>query len=274
MTIPRISAIVVSYQTGFRLKECLYALAADPDISEVIIVDNGNPQRMQDWVQAFAAKRPSINLLSGHGNIGFGAGVNLGVSEAAGPHLLVINPDAVLRWKSLPGMQAAASELTAPWIIGGRIFDLKGREQVGPRRRELTLRRAVTSFIGWNTWTLEDQPMPLEPVSMEVISGAFFLTSKESLSMLDGFDEGYFLHVEDVDLCWRCWKAGGKVVYDPNAGALHYGSTSDAPSRFVAMHKADSLKRYFRKTAGGPFKRFAASLLSPLMRLGLYLRSR
>lgn len=269
-----VSAIVVTYHTGPRLKECLYALSADPDISETVIVNNGNPVEMEDWLQSFCERHPQSRFLTEHGNIGFGAGVNHGIAAAAGDHILVINPDAVLRRGSVASLQKAASNRAEPWIVGGKIFDLFGVETRGPRRRELTLWRAVTSMLGWNTWTLEKTPPPTKAIEMPVISGAFFLTSKASMARLDGFDEGYFLHVEDVDLCRRCREAGGIVLYDPKAGALHYGSTSDAPSREVAAHKADSLARYFRKFAAGPFEKLSVALAMPIMRIALWLSGR
>lgn len=270
----KVSAVVVTYHTGPRLKECLYALSADPDISETVIVDNGNPGDMQDWLTAFCATRPQSKLVAGHGNIGFGAGVNRGVAVAAAEQILVINPDAVLRRGSVAALQKAADGQAEPWIVGGKIFDLFGVEARGPRRRELTLWRAITSMLGWNTWTLEKTKPPRQAIEMPVISGAFFLTSKTGLARLDGFDEGYFLHVEDVDLCRRCREAGGIVVYDPNAAALHYGSTSDAPTEEVTSHKADSLARYFRKFAVGPFEKFIVAITLPIMRLALRVSGR
>ncbi|MEO1323420.1 MAG: glycosyltransferase family 2 protein [Pseudomonadota bacterium] len=274
MTAPTVSAVVVSYHTGPRLKECLYALAGDPAIAEIILVDNGNPESMQTWLSAFAGSRDTVRFVSGHGNIGFGAGVNLGVASAKGQQVLVINPDAVLRRGSVDSLQKVASTLDTPWIVGGRVFDLYGREERGPRRQELTLWRATTSILGWNTWTLETTPVPSAAVDMPVISGAFFLTSKVSMERLDGFDERYFLHVEDVDLCRRCRELGGRVMYDPNAGALHYGSTSNAPSALVAKHKADSLERYFKTYARGVGSKIMVALAMPFMRLAMRISAR
>ena len=240
----RVSAIVVTYHTGPRLKECLYALNADPDISETIIVDNGNPPETSAWLNSFCEPRDGFHLITGHGNIGFGAGINLGAQAASGEDILVI------------------------------IFDIDGSETRGPRRRERTLWRAATSMLGWNTWTLEHTPPPEQAVEMPVISGAFFLISKESFIQLEGFDEAYFLHVEDVDLCRRCREAGGTVMYDPNAAALHYGSTSDVPSRAVANHKADSLALYFKKFSRGPLEKLIVGLAVPVMRFGMRLSGR
>ncbi|MFN3213416.1 MAG: glycosyltransferase family 2 protein [Henriciella sp.] len=269
-----VSVIVVTYKTGVRLKECLYALSADPDVGDVVIVDNGNPPDMLDWLRAFEAKCDTVSLITGHGNIGFGAGVNLGVKTTAQEQILVINPDAVIRRGSVPSMQSVAAVLPTPWIVGGKIFDLWGHETRGARRRELTLWRAAASLAGMNTWTLEQTPPPEHAVEMPVISGAFFLTSKASLAVLDGFDEAYFLHVEDVDLCRRCREAGGTVMYDPNAGALHFGSTSDASSKTVAKHKADSLVTYFRKFARSPLEKMLVAIAMPVMRIGMRLSGR
>jgi hypothetical protein len=269
-----VAAIVVTYKTGARLKECLYALSADPDVSDVIIIDNGNPPDMIEWLRAFETKHNTVSLISGHGNIGFGAGVNLGVQAARQEQILVINPDAVVRRGSIPSMQSVAADLPTPWIVGGKIFDLWGRETRGARRRELTLWRAATSMVGLNTWTLEQTLPPNSAVKMPVISGAFFLTSKTSLAVLDGFDETYFLHVEDVDLCRRCREAGGAVIYNPNAGALHFGSTSDAPSETVANHKADSLAIYFKKFARSPLEKMLMAIAMPVMRIGMRLSGR
>lgn len=274
MSRPTVSAIVVTFHTGPRLKECLYGLVSDPEIDEVIIVDNGNPDAMTAWVTGFANTRDRVHLVSGQGNIGFAAAVNLGADAAAGPHLLILNPDAVLRRNSVASMQAIADTCPAPWIVGGKIYDLYGREERGARRRQLTLWRAITSFAGWNTWTLEATPAPDGPIEMPVISGAFFLTSKDSWAALAGFDDAYFLHVEDVDLCRRCLEQGGRVIYDPRAGALHYGSTSDAPNQIVQAHKVDGLAHYFRKFARGPIEKTLVAILMPLMRLALTLRPR
>lgn len=271
---PGVSAIVVTYHTGPRLKECLYALLGDPEVDEIIIVDNGNPGPVRTWLQAFEQKHPAITLLSPPGNLGFGKAVNVGAASATQGQFLVINPDAVLRQRSICHLQDAATDLVTPWIIGGRIFDETGREERGPRRRQLTIWRAITTYLGWNTWTLETTPPPSGPIDMPVISGAFFLTDRASFDQLGGFDERYFLHVEDVDLCERCRKLGGRVIYDPRAGALHYGATSDVPSKVVARHKGDSLRLYLRTHARNPVERFVAWMVMPLIRAASMFKAR
>ena len=263
-----VTAIVVSYRTGPRLHECLYALRSDPDISEIILVDNGNPPDAEAWIDGFMARTDKARLIRSGTNPGFGTAVNLGAASALGEVLLVINPDAVIRRGSVGPLFAAGQGQPEPVLVGGKIFDTGGREERGCRRNTLTLRRA----LGLGKWTLEDQPAPTGPIPVGAVSGAFFLMGRKAFRKLGGFDEAYFLHVEDVDLCRRVVEAGGSVVYQPLAGALHYGSTSKVPSGVVQDHKAKSLARYFRKFAKGPFEQVLVMLVTPLIGLVLRLR--
>jgi GT2 family glycosyltransferase len=264
---PQISALVVSYRTGPRLAECLYALRGDPGISEIVIADNGNPPDAEAWLDRFAAASPKAKLVR-LPNPGFGAGVNAAARIATGDFFLVINPDCVLKRGAAGLLAQALAGKPDVSIAGGRIFDLRGREERGARRNTLTLARA----LGIGRWTLEQDPLPASPVRVGAVSGAFFLMRRDGYEKLGGFDEGYFLHVEDVDLCRRAWEAGGEVIFVPAAGALHYGSTSDAPSAFVTGHKAKSLARYFRKFAKGPLERLAVEAAVPFIGLALKLR--
>lgn len=268
MGLPKVSAIVVSYHTGPRLHECLYALLSDPDVSEIIVVDNGNQAREAAWLDQFTEDHSKVIVLRDGENSGFGAGVNIGALRATSDLLLVINPDAVMRRGSIGPLVAAMDGQPSPCVVGGKIFDIGGREERGGRRNTLTLAAA----LGLTKWTLEDEALPSGPIPVGAISGAFFAVSRADFDALGGFDEGYFLHVEDVDFCRRAIEAGGSVIFQPLAGALHYGSTSDAPSATVSAHKAYSLKRYFRKFAKGPFEKCIVACVSPLIGLALRLR--
>ncbi|WP_018149035.1 glycosyltransferase [Henriciella marina] len=268
------TAIVVSYHTGPRLKECLYALDSDPAVRSIRIVDNGNPPEMRSWLEGFSEKRADVHVLDAGGNVGFGAAVNFGAAGVADGHLLVINPDAVLKRGSVEAMIDALAGQPSPCIVGGKVFDLAGLEVRGPRRRKLTLLRALTTFSGWNTWTLEGTPPPDGPRPMGAVSGALMLATVQDFRSLGGFDEEFFMHVEDVDICRRASEAGGQTVYTPLASALHYGATSEAPAKRVAGYKADSLIYYFNKHASGPVERAVIGVIAPLLRAAIVGRAR
>ncbi|ABI77671.1 glycosyl transferase, group 2 family protein [Hyphomonas neptunium ATCC 15444] len=263
-----VAALVVSYHTGPRLTECLYALKSDPAISEIIIADNGNPAEVQAWLDTFVTTSAGKVKLIRLENPGFGAAVNRAALETGASILLVINPDCVIRRGSVQQLAEALEGTAGPAIVGGRIFGVDGKEQRGARRNTLTLPVA----LGLSRWTLETLPAPQGSVRVGAISGAFFMMRRADFQMLGGFDERYFLHVEDVDLCRRAIEAGGAVIYQPLAGALHYTSTSDVPSATVQAHKAQSLARYFRKFAKGPLERAFVELCVPFIALALKLR--
>jgi hypothetical protein len=89
--------------------------------------------------------------------------------------------------------------------------------------------------------------------------------SHADFDAIGGFDEGYFLHVEDIDLCWRARRAGGSVVFQPRAVVLHEGSTAQALRIKVEFHKARSLIRYFLKRADNPGRVLVALAISPVI---------
>src|SRR5205085_2560512 len=123
-----------------------------------------------------------------------------------------------------------------------------GREQRGGRRDMITPWRAIVSAFGLGRWERisplfrdlhrEGDPIPSGPLRVGAVSGAAMLLPRASFATLNGFDEKYFLHVEDVDLCRRAAEAGGETLFVPQARAMHYRSTSETTSLNVERAKA------------------------------------
>jgi len=269
---------VVSYRTGPVLMDCLLALEADPDVSQIVAVDNGNPPETLARMREQALRSTKLKLVGEGLNVGFAAGVNVGARAATGTRLLILNPDAILRRGSVAALEAARAGVAEPIVVGGRIFGLDGVEQRGGRRRRLTLGTAAGTFLGLSRLGLpglnrDGEPEPVEPVAVNAVSGALMYLSREAFEALGGFDAGYFLHVEDLDLCRRAETMGGSVIYTPHAGALHHGATSAAPGMTVERHKAAGLKRYFSKFAASPGERVLARALAPVMTAALLARA-
>ncbi|MEM9738228.1 MAG: glycosyltransferase family 2 protein [Pseudomonadota bacterium] len=270
MTWRAVTAIVVSYHTGRRLRDCLYALKSDPEVDGIVVINNGNPAPDTEWLDQTVAQWDTVEAVMKRENIGFGPACNLGASLARGDFLVFVNPDAMVRRGSVFALQSACKGQPSPCQVGGKIFGADGIEQRGARRRELTW----ASALGLRRWTLEHTPAPSAPTAMDVVSGAFFAMPKSDFNAIGGFDETYFLHVEDIDLSRTVRAQGGSVLYQPLAAALHDGATSDADSRTVARHKADSLTYYFRKWARTPSDRALNFLLLPLLRWRIIHRAR
>lgn len=266
-----VSAIVVTFYSGPALKECLNALRSDPEVSEIVVVNNGTTTEDLDWVRSVSQTPGNdTRIVTGHGNVGFSAGVNLGVEHSRCDKLLVINPDAVLHADSITELELARQMGKSPCLVGGKLIYPDGSEVRGARREALTPWRVFVSFSGlsklesrfkvFRSMHRDHDPEPESAVPMPVVSGACCYISRTDFDSINGFDEGYFLHVEDIDICRRVAEAGGEVMYAPKAVALHYGSTSKASVFFVEWNKAKGLARYFSVNAKSDLTRGVAKL--------------
>ena len=205
-----------------------------------------------------AAADGRMQVLRGHGNVGFARGANRGAAAARGRLLVFLNPDAFLEPGCIAALEAALDPACRPCLVGARVMNPDGSEQRGGRRGEVTPLSTVLSLSGLagrigvlSRFEIhhEAEATPDGPVAVPTVSGACFSMTATDFASVDGFDEGYFLHVEDIDLCWRVRRAGGKVVFQPLAQVTHLGSTSRKAALFVEVNKGLGLARYFRKRA-------------------------
>ncbi len=213
-------------------------------------------------------------LLAGHGNIGFARGANLGAAKAKGDILVFLNPDAFLQPGCIAELVREVEAHATPCLVGGRVLNADRTEQRGGRRGEITPMSALLSLStlsklipGWRQYEVhwEGDARPDAAVAVPTISGACFCMRRDDFEGLKGFDEKYFLHVEDVDLCWRVRQAGGEVLFHPKAEVIHLGHTSQTSPLAVEFHKGVGLARYFRKRAVGVSEWLLACLLSPVI---------
>lgn len=258
-------AIIVSYRTGPALKQCLAAVLAADGLDQIIVADNGNDAADEAILDAAAKGDARLSVVRGQGNVGFGAACNLAARQAAAEALVFVNPDVILMPDAVLRLLTTLNAAPPPAIAGGDLRDEEGRPERGSRRDRLTLWSAIVSFAGLARLGLRDfnrhaDPMPSAPVRVGAISGALFVMRREDFSCLGGFDEGYFLHVEDLDLCRRAEDAGWPVLFAPGPHGRHLRSTSDVSDRTIARHKARSMARYFNKFARGPFERACAAV--------------
>lgn len=261
-----VCAVIVSYRTGPALKSCLNALLAAEGLDEIAIADNGNDAEGAALLDATAQRDRRVRILRGQGNVGFAAACNLAVREAQADTLAFINPDVILELDAITRLSAVLKAAPPPAIVGGDLRDEQGRPERGSRRERLTLWRAFTVFSGLTRLGLRDfnrhtDPLPAGPQFVGAISGALFLIRREDFAQLGGFDEGYFVHVEDLDLCRRAELLGWRVLFAPGPHGRHLRSTSDVSPRIIARHKARGMARYFRKFAKGPVEGALATVV-------------
>jgi GT2 family glycosyltransferase len=273
---PNVSVVMVVYRTGEALAESIKHVLAEPLVDEFIIIDNGSSPQDEDMLRSLALTEPRVVLKQGHGNIGFARAANMGASTGGGEYIVFLNPDANLQPGCVAALVTAFKGQPTPTIVGARVLNVDGSEQRGGRRGEVTPISTVLSFgqltrrypklAGFEIHR-ENEPVPRGPVPMPTISGACFAMRRCDFEALSGFDEGYFLHVEDIDLCWRARRAGGKVLFQPKAEVVHLGHTSLEHPVKVEFHKGVGLTRYFIKRADSLQLFAAAVLLAPAIML-------
>lgn len=271
-----ISVVMVSYMTGPALMEAIFAVLADRDIHELIVVDNGNTEPARARLSELTANRNRVRFIQGHGNIGFARACNYGAAMATGHYLLFLNPDAIISKGAARELANAGDCLVEPWITGGLLRDIEGKEQKGARRSALTPASAVVGFLpflekfpGLRSVHRDRDPMPVAPTQIETISGACLMTDRPSFDKMGGFDEKYFLHVEDIAICRRARQLGGQVGFVPGATVMHYGSTSNAPKIWVEREKLKGFLRYFWSYTPGIMPKILTVLAAPFMALAV-----
>jgi len=269
---PDISVVMVVYRTGPALQGSIDRVRTDPLTDQFIIVDNGSSQLEESWIDEAVAEDDRIILIRGQGNVGFARGANMGASAAGGRVLVFLNPDAFLQPGCLSSLATGVEVGPSPCLVGARILNSDHSEQRGARRGEVTPVTTLLSLLRLShRWKAlqrfeihhESDPAPCGRIPVPTISGAGFAMKRSDFTAVRGFDEGYFLHVEDVDLCWRVRQAGGAVWFDPKAEIVHLGSTSRTSPIKVEFWKGVGLVRYFRKRADNPMRYLIANLLAP-----------
>ncbi len=255
LTAPKITAIVISYFTGPVLARSIASLREQAEIGEIILIDNGNfAGAVAAAVEENTVGAP-VQVISGQGNIGFAAACNLGAASARHEYLLFFNPDAVMPAGGAERMLKDAESLTRPWLMGAKLVDPDGTEQQGSRRETLTPWRAFVEASRlyklaphhpyFRRFNLHAQECPQDVAPTPTISGACFFLHREDYAAIDGMDERYFLHVEDVDFCLRFANAGGAVYFNPNVSVIHFKSSSRANPVKIEARKTAGVIRYF-----------------------------
>ncbi len=276
----KIGTIIVSYHTGEVLFDCLQKVLDCQTITQIVLVNNGNPAETNAKLEHLATANSKLRLIDSKNNIGFGAACNLGARNSDCENLVFLNPDAIIENDAAQELVGLLDE--TPKIVGGLIIDENGQEQRGARRGELSIRTALIAFSGlgklgkekgiWRDFNYWREPLPNFPIEVGTISGAFFAIKKSDFNKLGGFDEGYFLHVEDIDLCYRIrTDLLGKVIFNPNARAMHIGGTSNAPNSIISWHKFKGFIRYFWKTKKGIAKIWVL-LFAPILFCAIFGR--
>jgi len=268
---PEVEAVIVSYNVADLVLECVASLRAD-GVSRVVVVDNNSSDGTVDLLRR---REPDVEVLALPVNLGYGAAANRGVARTAAPYVAVMNPDVVVApgtTKALAGALEADAGLA---VVGPRVETPDGALYPSARTFPALADAAGHAFFHFvwpaNPYSRRYRMLDwdhAEPADVDWVAGNHFLARRRAWDEVGGFDDAYFMYMEDVDLCWRLHRAGWRVGYEPAARVIHAigRSTDQTPYRMIVAHHR-SLLRYAARTTRGRQR-----LLLPVIAFALVLR--
>lgn len=277
---PVLSVVIVSWNVRDDLEECLQSLVEDERRNlesgeiEVIVVDNASTDGTTEMVKR---EFPQVKLIVNHENLGFTKANNIGIRHSRGKYILLLNPDTVLYRGALRALIDCADSHPGAGIIGAKLLNPDGSLQHSARSfpdvgaglfRNTLLGRLFPNNPFIRRYLLMDFNYD-EVREVDWVSGAAMLIRRDLIERVGCLDERFWAYCEDVDICWRAWQSGFKVLFCPKAVVVHkVGRSSD--QRLVASliqhHK--SMWLFYLKN----YRKRYPLLLLPLIGLGILLR--
>lgn len=267
MSVSRVSAIVVSYNTRDLLRRCLESLS---EADEVIVVDNDSTDGSADIVQA---DFPSVKLIRNSRNLGFGAANNQGIAAMTGELAFLLNSDARARPGAVALLRSTLYADPGLVAVGGKLVSPDGTLQNSSANaltlwalfcEQTLLERLFPGSVNlspyWNTSRLAERTGPQETAQ---VMGACLM-----FRPVERFDERFFMYCEDTELCRRLSRHG-KIAYVPEAVFEHELGASTSSRRWLAVARYNRGKELYFLIHHGSAARATAFLMN---RFGALLR--
>lgn len=221
---PSASVIVVNYNGRCHLEKCIPSLLSDNRAGyEFILVDNGSTDGSAAYVERVF---PGVRVIRSEANLGFGQGANLGAREAKGRYLAFLNQDTIVESGWLEALTTALEADTRAGLATSKVLLISNRQWINTCGNTvhctgLTMCRGMGMAHTAFTDTEE----------VDAVSGAAFAIRRDLFESLGGFDDAFFLYMEDTDLSWRARLAGHRCICVPSSIVLHDYALRFGPER-------------------------------------------
>lgn len=238
-----LSIIIVHYDTAEELCDCLDSLQQIPPSVEVVVVDNHSPIHPED-ARKIVEVHPQMRWVDTAANLGFGGAAHVGVSEATGDNFLILNPDSQVldaNWYEFEKELAAGEILCADLVSPSGQFELPGwfKPSFASELLRTYAQRRIDRGRDWPARLLRRQGLMTDQLAW--VTGAALGISRPVWEDLGGFDRTFFLFFEDIDLCLRHRKRGGRCGVSRNLKVMH--------TRGVASRRhSDLAESHYRKS--------------------------
>jgi GT2 family glycosyltransferase len=255
---PRWAAVVVNFETGPLLVECIGSVLADISAGpvELVVVDN---RSRDDSLAVLFATHPGVRVVRAPGNVGYARAANLGAASTKAPIVAVMNADTVLEPGTAGALVARLERESRLAACGPRIHNLDGSDYPGARTLPSIPIAIGHGLLGlwWprNPFTVRYRQLdadPSVPRLVDWVSGAAIWMRRRALDDVGGWDERYFMYLEDTDLCWRLRTSGWEIAYEPAGVVVHVqgASASRRPYRMLLEHHRSAWRFARRRLTG------------------------
>ena len=243
------AAVVVNFEAGDALTTCVASLLADTSAGpvDVVVVDNGSSDGS---VRRLREAFPDVRVVEAGGNVGYATGANRGIAATTAPVVAVCNPDLEVVAGTAAAMLRALTD-PAVGAVGPRLLNPDGTTYPSARRDPTPVDAAGHAALGriWpaNPFTRRYRALDADPGAARDVdwaSGAALWLRRDAVDAIGGWDEGFFMYLEDVDLGRRLREAGWRVRYDPAGTVVHVQglSTEGRATRMIVEHHRSSYR--------------------------------
>lgn len=227
----KVSILIVNYNQKYFPRLCVESLQKSKFEGgmEIIFCDNSSKDESLGYLRE-ASEKGDIKLIEAGKNLGYGAGMNLAAKEAKGKYVVVLNADITVEADTLQKMVDYMEKHSEVGMLAPKLVYHNGDVQPSCRRHfrfmDLFIKRTFLKRI-WPFKSRYEKYIMFDfnhesVQEVDLVTGAFMMMPRDLYEQVRGFDERYFLFMEDFDLCKKVQMTGKKIVYFPEANAIHY----------------------------------------------------
>ncbi len=260
----KLSIIILNYNVRYFLELCLKSVTAaieNIDV-EVIIIDNNSKD---DSCQMVKELFPEIQLIENKENLGFSKGNNIGVAQAKGEYICILNPDTVVAEDTFINLLKFAEQQANIGIVGCKLIDGKGQFLPESKRNVPVVQVAFQKMIGNSVNYYANHLKEDEIGKVDILVGALMLMPKRVFHEVNCFDEDYFMYGEDIDLSYKVLKAQYDNFYFGDTTIIHFKGESTLKNKTYAKRFYSAMQTFYKKHFKKNF------LFDSLVRFGIIL---
>jgi GT2 family glycosyltransferase len=249
----QLSIIILNYNVHYFLELCVLSVqnAIENLDAEIIVIDNNS---QDDSCEMMKKRFPNLKLIENKENSGFPKGNNIGVAEAKGEYICILNPDTVVAEDTFTKVLAFAKKQNDLGIVGVKLIDGTGNFLPESKRGIPTPWVAFTKIMGlyklfpkafgkYYAQHLSEN----ETGKVEILVGAFMMMKRELYNEIGGFDENCFMYSDDIDLSYMALKKGKSNYYFHETSVIHYKGESTVKDGTYMKRNQQAMNFFYDK---------------------------